>query len=75
MKVIEEGEIQYDTPKPRGYPILLRVSYDHDGLIHAHVFDGNTRAPFGELHITCASKLSLDELDQMKRNVGGSIMR
>ncbi|HTB49648.1 MAG TPA: Hsp70 family protein [Solirubrobacteraceae bacterium] len=71
VKVIGEGEIQYDTPKPRGYPILLRVSYDHDGLIHAHVFDGNTRAPFGELHITRDSNLSQDELDQMKRNVSG----
>jgi molecular chaperone DnaK len=69
--VIGEGEIQYDTPKPRGYPILLRVSYDVDGLIHAHVFDGNTHAPFGELQIKRESNLTNEQLAQMKSNLGG----
>jgi molecular chaperone DnaK len=71
VNVIGEGEINYDQPKPRGYPILLRMSYDVDGLIHAHVFDGRTKAPLGELRIQRESNLTRAEMDAIKRQVGG----
>ena len=71
VKIIGEGRIDYDTPKPINHPILLRVAYDVNGLIHAHVFDGRSQAPLGELHIQRESNLTREELEQMKRNLGG----
>jgi molecular chaperone DnaK len=70
-KVIGSGEIRFDSAKPTGYPLLLRVAYDVDGLIHAYVFDGNTGGPFGELHIQRESNLTPEELEAMKRSLGG----
>jgi molecular chaperone DnaK len=71
VNLIGEGTINYDVPKPRGYPILLRMSYDVDGLIHAHVFDGRTKVPLGELRIQRESNLSQAELDAIKRQIDG----
>jgi molecular chaperone DnaK len=71
VKVIGSGDIRFDAPKPRGYPLRTSVAYDVDGLVHAYVFDGVTGAPFGELHINRESNLSSEDLAAMKRSVGG----
>lgn len=70
-KIIGSGEIRFDSAKVADYPLLMRVAYDADGLIHAYVFDGNTGAPFGELHIKRESNLTPEELEAMKRSLGG----
>ena len=69
VKTIGSGDIRFDNAKPAGYPLLMRVAYDVDGLIHAYVFDGNTNAPFGELHIKRESNLTPDELAAMKQRL------
>jgi molecular chaperone DnaK len=71
VKIIGSGDIRFDNAKPVGYPLLMRVAYDVDGLIHAYVFDGNTNAPFGELHIKRESNLTPDELAAMKQRLSG----
>jgi molecular chaperone DnaK len=71
VKVIGTGEIRFDHAKPQGYPLLVRVAYDVDGLIHAYVFDGRTQVPFGELHIARESNLSEGEMAAMKQQLGG----
>jgi molecular chaperone DnaK len=71
VKVIGSGQIDFMGAKPAGYPLRLDVEYDIDGIIHAFVFDGNTGAKFGELHITRESNLSPGELAAMKQRVGG----
>jgi molecular chaperone DnaK len=70
VKVIGEGKIEF-APKPRGYPMVIRVSYDADGLIHAHVFDGVSKELLGELHINRDSNLDAKEREAMRNNVIG----
>ncbi len=68
VKIIGTGEIRFDSPKPAGYPLLMNLAYDIDGLIHAHVYDGkNTKVLFGELRINRVSNLAPDELAAMKQ--------
>jgi molecular chaperone DnaK len=67
VKVIGTGEIRFDSPKPAAYPLLMKLEYDIDGLIQAHVYDGNTEVLFGELRINRVSNLTRAELAAMKQ--------
>jgi molecular chaperone DnaK len=70
-KIIGEAELTFpDGPKPAGHPLLCRVAYDVDGLIHGYMHDGVTQRLIGELHISRESNLSPEELEAMKRNIG-----
>ncbi len=67
VKIIGIGEIRFDSPKPAGYPLLMKLEYNIDGLIQAHVYDGNTEVLFGELRINRVSNLTPAELAAMKQ--------
>lgn len=66
VTVVGDGFINYDTPKPAGYPLRTKFSYDENGLIHIQVFDGGTGRYFGEVRLTRASNLSDDEIAAAK---------
>jgi len=64
-----------DSVAENGYLVSVGfpegVQLPRCGLIHAYVFDGNTNAPFGELHIKRESNLTPDELAAMKQRLSG----
>jgi len=38
-------------PKPRGYPIVVKMALDHDAILHVTVHDGNTDALIAKVDI------------------------
>jgi len=38
-------------PKPRGYPIVVKMALDHDAILHVTVHDGNTDALLAKVDI------------------------
>ena len=71
VSAIGEGPVTFDGPKPRGYPLAVKFSYDRDGLIHVSVSDGQTGRYFGELKIKRESNLSDAERATSKNRISG----
>ena len=77
----EDEDPAYDTlignsvlsfdPKPAGYPIIVAMEYDINGMIHVSVRDGVTNAFMGEMKIERASNLTEDEIEAKKAKMDG----
>ncbi len=55
--IVGQGTMEI-PPHPRGSPVRVDFEYDHDGIIHARLFDLTSNAWLGELHIPRKSNLT-----------------
>lgn len=72
----EDEDPEYDSsigdsiltfdPKPAGYPIVVAMEYDINGMIHVSVRDGQTNAFMGEMEIERKSNLTDEEVEAKK---------
>ena len=78
LKVVEgeDEDPEYDSlignslltfdPKPAGYPIIVAMEYDVNGMVHVSVRDGQTNAFMGEMEIERKSNLTDEEVEAKK---------
>ncbi len=72
----EDSDPEYDTvigsaritfkPKEKGYPVIVAMSYDVNGMIHVSLKDGVTKENMGEFNIDREANLTDEEVNSKK---------
>jgi len=63
---IGETELEFDRPKPRGYPVRVTYQYDANMVMHCYMEDEKT-GRIAELHISQSGRMSDGEVEAKKR--------
>jgi molecular chaperone DnaK (HSP70) len=63
---IGETELEFDRPKPRGYPVRVTYQYDANMVMHCYMEDEKT-GRIAELHISQSGRMSDREVEAKKR--------
>jgi hypothetical protein len=56
------GTGKLDGPKPKGYPITVKMALDGDGILHVTVFDGHSGALITQLDIQREDAMTSKEI-------------
>ena len=77
----EDEDPEYDSligksiltfdPRSKGYPIIIAMEYDVNGMVHVSVRDGQTNAFMGEMEIERKSNLTDEEVEAKKAKMDG----
>jgi molecular chaperone DnaK len=69
-RTLGQASGEFDTPRPRGYPVDVEITFDAEQQILVQAIDGQTGQRIGQMRVAYDGIMSRDQLEDSGRTIG-----